>query len=189
MQNKIIDETLILNVISGSTSAQKKFVEIAGKIIFGALSSFHQFDQEDKNDLFQTIFLKLFDDNMRRIKMWNKKSKFSTYLYMITTNSALDFLNSKYFKQKLMSNSAIDTDSIGLVDKKNESELIINKITINMCKQKLRPIEKDIIELYYGAGYKEKDIAEKLNISINTISSIKNRAIKKIKKDIMQEFR
>ena len=31
-----------------------------------------------------------------------------------------------------------------------------------MCKEKLRPIEKDIIDLYYGQGYKEKDISKKL---------------------------
>ena len=63
-----------------------------------------------------------------------------------------------------------------------------DKMTLDMCKEKLRPIEKDIIELYYSQGYKERDISEKLNISINTISSIKNRALKKIRKDVMQEF-
>ena len=57
-----------------------------------------------------------------------------------------------------------------------------------MSREKLRPVEKQIVDLYYYDGYKEKEIAEKLKISINTVSSIKNRAIKKIRKDIMQEF-
>ena len=57
-----------------------------------------------------------------------------------------------------------------------------------MALDKLRPIEKEIIDLYYNKGYKEKNIAEELNISINTVSSIKNRAIKKLRKDIAQEF-
>ena len=78
------------------------------KIIFGALSSFHQFDINDKNDLLQAIFLKLFKDDMSRIKRWNQRAKFSTYLYMITTNSALDYLDSKHFKRRLLSNSDID---------------------------------------------------------------------------------
>ena len=50
-------------------------------------------------------------------------------------------------------------------------------------------IEKDIIELYYGKGYKEKDISKKLKMSINTISSIKSRALKKLRKNVMQEYR
>ena len=114
MQNEIIDQGLISKVIEGSASHQKKFVKIAEKIIFGALCSFHQFDNEDKNDLLQNIFLKLFKDDMSRIKMWNKKAKFSTYLYMITTNSALDYLDSKHFKRKLLSDSNIDVNSISL---------------------------------------------------------------------------
>ena len=98
MQNKIIDEKLVLKVIEGSIAHQKEFVLIAEKIIYGALSSFYQFGKEDKDDLLQAIFLKLFKDNMRRISMWNKKASFSTYLYRITTCCALDYLDSKYFQ-------------------------------------------------------------------------------------------
>ena len=61
-------------------------------------------------------------------------------------------------------------------------------MTLDLCKEKLRPIEKDIIELYYNKGYKEKDISEKLKISINTISSIKSRALKKLRKSVVQEY-
>ena len=188
MQNKIIDEKLILKVIEGSPNHQKEFVRIAEKIIYGALSSFHQFDNEDRNDLLQVIFLKLFKDNMKRISMWNKKAKFSTYLYKITTFCALDYLNSKYFKQKLLSSSDVDLNTVGTFDRQFDPELVINQITLNISIEKLRPIEKDIIRLYYKKGYKEKHIAKRLSISINTVSSIKNRAIKKLKKDIVQEF-
>ena len=65
---------------------------------------------------------------------------------------------------------------------------MIDSITLEMCVEKLRPVEKDIINLYYNEGYKERDIADQLDVSINTVSSIKNRAIKKIKKNIMQDF-
>ena len=188
MQNKIIDEQLITEVIKGSVSHQREFVNIAEKIIFGALSSFHQFDINDKNDLLQAIFLKLFKDDMSRIKKWNKRAKFSTYLYMIATNSALDYLDSKHFKRKFLSNSDIEIDSIGSFDKNSDPARVIDLITLGMCIEKLRPIEKDIINLYYNEGYKERDIADELDVSINTVSSIKNRAVKKIRKNIMQDF-
>ena len=187
MQNKIIDKELVLNVIRGSNHHQRQFVDIAEKIIFGALSSFDQFNQSDKEDLLQNIFLKLFKDNMRRIKMWNQKAKFSTYLYMISSNAALDYLESKHFKRRFLSDSLINIDNIKSYFR-NSSDAIIDKISLDMCLEKLRPIEKQIINLYYSKGYKEKEIALKLNISINTVGSIKNRAIKKMRKDIMQEF-
>ena len=188
MQNKIIYENLILKVIENSNSHQIEFVKIAEKIIFGALSSFHQFENEDREDLLQVIFLKLFEDDMRRIKMWNKKAKFSTYLYRITTFCALDYINSKSFKQTQLSGSDIDVDSIKNSNEMGNPEKVVNSITLDMCKEKLRPIEKEIIELYYKKGYKEKHIADELDMSINTVSSVKNRAVKKLKKYAMQEF-
>ena len=188
MQNKIIDRNLILNVIKGSECHQKQFIRIAEKIIFGALSSFDQFDQSDKEDLLQNIFLKLFKDNMRRIKMWNEKAKFSTYLYMIASNCALDYLDSKHFKRKLLSNSLFELDNVRSYSNDNP-ESIIDKISLDMCAEKLKPVEKIIINLYYRYGYKEREIAKELDISINTIGSIKNRAIKKIRKKITQDFR
>jgi RNA polymerase sigma-70 factor (ECF subfamily) len=187
MQNKIIDKVLILNVIKGSETHQRKFIKIAEKIVYGALSSFNQFDQQDKEDLLQNVFLKLFKDDMRRIKMWNEKAKFSTYLYMIASNSALDYLDSKHFKRKLLSNSLVDIDSVKSTINNNPNK-VIDKISLGMCVDKLRPIEKEIISLYYKNGFKEKEIAEKLDVSINTISSIKSRAIKKIRKNITKEF-
>tara|TARA_B110000116_G_scaffold195473_1_gene170278 strand:- start:589 stop:1161 length:573 start_codon:yes stop_codon:yes gene_type:complete len=188
MQNDTIDKKLIQYVLDNSSKHQLKFVKIAEKIIFGALSKFHQIDEIEKEDLAQSIFLKLFDKDKRRIRMWNEKAKFSTYLYMISSNHAIDYLGSKYSRQKKANDPNIDVHSVDLHNNQSSEDAMIDKMTLDMCKEKLRPIEKDIIELYYSQGYKERDISEKLNISINTISSIKNRALKKIRKDVMQEF-
>tara|TARA_B100002052_G_scaffold293351_1_gene316339 strand:- start:1546 stop:2118 length:573 start_codon:yes stop_codon:yes gene_type:complete len=188
MEPESIDKQLINHVIENSHKHQIKFIKIAEKIIFGALSKFHQIDESQKKDLAQSIFLKLFEKDKRRIRMWNARSKFSTYLYMITSNHAIDFLGSKYVAQTKANKSNIDVQSVNVYDKSNSEDNLIDKMTLDMCKEKLRPIEKDIIELYYNKGYKEKDISEKLKISINTISSIKSRALKKLRKNVVQEY-
>ena len=189
MELESIDKQLINQVVENSHKHQIKFVKIAEKIIFGALSKFHQIDEVQKKDLAQSIFLKLFENDKRRIRMWNGKSKFSTYLYMITSNYTIDYLGSKYVAQTKANNSNIDVQSINLYEKSSSGDNLIEKITLDMCKEKLRSIEKNIIELYYGKGYKEKDISKKLKMSINTISSIKSRALKKLRKNVMQEYR
>ena len=188
MKHQSIDKKLIQQVLNDSHRGQIEFVKISEKIVFGALTSFHQLDELERQDLVQSVFLKLFDKDKRRIRMWNKKAKFSTYLYMISSNHAIDYLGSKYSKQKKVNDPNVDVYLVDLHDNKKSEDSILDKMTLDICKEKLRPIEKDIIELYYGQGYKERDISEKLNISINTISSIKNRALKKLKKDVMQEF-
>ena len=91
--------------------------------------------------------------------------------------------------------TAIEAKAVGVnmvfapvLDINNNPNKVIDKISLDMCVDKLRPVEKEIISLYYKDGYKEKEIANKLDVSINTVSSIKNRAIKKIRKNITQEF-
>ena len=189
MKNEsFIDENLIQRVLNDSPKHQLRFVQIAEKIIFGALSKFHQIDEVEKKDLAQSIFLKLFDKDKRRIRMWSGKAKFSTYLYMISNNHAIDYLGSKYTNQSRANDSNIDVQSVDFPSNRSSEDSIIDKMTLDMCKEKLRSVEKDIVELYYGEGYKEKEISKKLNMSINTISSIKSRALKKLRKNVLQEY-
>ena len=107
---------------------------------------------------------------------------------MISNNHAIDYLGSKYTNQSRANDSNIDVQSVDFPSNRSSEDSIIDKMTLDMCKEKLRSVEKDIVELYYGEGYKEKEISKKLNMSINTISSIKSRALKKLRKNVLQEY-
>ena len=69
MEPESIDKQLVNHVIENSHKHQIKFIKIAEKIIFGELSKFHQIDESQKKDLAQSIFLKLFEKDKRRIRM------------------------------------------------------------------------------------------------------------------------
>ena len=65
----------------------------------------------------------------------------------------------------------------------DESCSLLHEIINN----KLSDIEKKIIKMYYGIGgreYKQKEIAEILNIKQYTVSRIKNKTIDKLRKYI-----
>ena len=62
----------------------------------------------------------------------------------------------------------------------SNEDLFSLKSSIN----KLNTNEREIISLFYFKQLKEREIAEKLSKPINTISSIKNRALKKLKNDL-----
>ena len=113
--------------------------------------------------------------------MWKGKSKFSTYLYMVTMNTALDYLNSAgYNRTKNSENS----DNLQIESQNLEnSDLYSLKQAINILKYS----ESVVIELYYFKQLKEKEIAVELNKSINTISSFKYRALQKMK-NYLKEF-
>ena len=170
-----LNKVLIKKVLNDDELSILKFIKLSEPLIWGALLKYNQISESEKEDIFQEIYLKLFSNKKERIKMWKGQSKFSTYLYMITVNSALDYLKSSgYIKSRNYENEE------NLNNQSHFTELA-NIYSLKQAIKNLKKNEKQIIELYYFKQMKEKEISELLDKSINTISSIKFRAIKKMK--------
>ncbi len=180
--NKIvsIDEYLIREVLNDNEKIIVRFVELTSPYIYGALYKFTQLNREEIDDLYQSVFLKLFEKNKYRIKNWNRKSKFTTYLYMIVINTVKDYLRSSGYKHNLQW-----VDSEGQVA--NGNDHAIDSETLQYCFKHLSGYEQEVIDFYFFKEMKEREIAEKLNKPLNTISSIKYRALKKIRKILKEK--
>ncbi len=186
MKNQtIITTQLIQKVIEDDPQSSREFIELAQPFVYGALQTFHQLSQEDKDDIFQKTFVKLFDKDKKHIRNWNQKSKFTTYLYLIVTNLARDFINSAYFRRV----GDVSTQD-GLSNVENmvtfRDASVENSLSIEEFINILNNSEREVVEMYYYDGYNEREISEELCKSINTISSLKSRALKKMRK-YMQE--
>lgn len=170
-----LNQNLIQKVLDNDNSAVIEFIKLAEPLVWGALYKYDQLSQEEREDIFQNIFLKLFSNDKRRIQMWKGNSKFSTYLYMITMNSTLDYLKSSgYVKTK-------DYKEIDFLDIETQNNEFSDVYSLKQAISKLKTSEKEVIELFYFKQLKEKEIAVHLEKSINTISSLKYRAIQKMK--------
>jgi RNA polymerase sigma factor (sigma-70 family) len=170
-----LNHKLIQKVLDNDNSAVIEFIKLAEPLVWGALYKYDQLSQEEREDIFQNIFLKLFSNEKRRIKMWKGNSKFSTYLYMITMNSTLDYLKSSgYVKTK-------DYKEIDSLDIETQNNEFSDVFSLKQAISKLKASEKEVIKLFYFKQLKEKEIAVHLEKSINTISSLKYRAIQKMK--------
>lgn len=166
---------LIQKVLDNDNSAIIEFIKLAEPLVWGALFKYDQLSEEEREDIFQNIFLKLFSNDKKRIKMWQRKSKFSTYLYMITMNTALDYLKSAGY------NKSKESQELETTLSDNSFTDFADIFSLKQAIKQLKEIEQKVIELYYFQQLKEKEIAEQLEKSINTISSIKYRAVKKMK--------
>jgi RNA polymerase sigma factor (sigma-70 family) len=54
-----------------------------------------KYSGEDPDDLAQTIFLKLIEDDYRKVRAFQGKSSFTTYLYTVINHILLDYMRSK----------------------------------------------------------------------------------------------
>lgn len=125
-------------------------------------------DRDDAQDIAQEAFIKAFN-NLGKFS--SAQSRFSTWLYKIATNLALDHLR----KQKKI----VHVEDIELVAQVTEPAFINDdeRAAVRLAVSKLSPPEyKEAIEAYYWQGLSYEQIATKMNKPVNTIGTYIRRA-------------
>ena len=135
---------------------------------------------EDAYDITQETLLKIF----KNIKYFEGKSKFSTWIYRIVTNTALDFIK-KHRKANVYSlNAEMGEEGDSYIDNiKDDSptphELVESEETKRLVHQaldKLSPNHKAVLVLRDINGLSYEEIAQVLLCSEGTVKSRINRA-------------
>ena len=133
----------------------------------------------DAEDLLQDEFIKIFD----KIKQFKGVGSFEGWLKRIITNAAINNYQrkNKYFVE-------IDNENIKEIpdDFEDDTELIntISKEQIINEVNNLPNGYKIVFNLYVIEGYSHKEIAETLNISVNTSKSQLSRARKTLQEQL-----
>ena len=135
-------------------------------------------DHEDINDTLQDIFLKAYEN----IESFDRKRKFSTWLYRISHNELINALKKKKKSLPLfdldvfLPISLHDRTLVENIDKKEIGQII------NQCLDKLTPKYREPIILYYFENLTYQEIAEVLEIPLSTVGIRIKRAKEKMKK-------
>jgi RNA polymerase sigma-70 factor (family 1) len=137
--------------------------------------------EEEAEEVVSDVFLNIWLQKQHLAKVNN----ISTYLYTAIRNTALNYLKKRnatnllyktqYIKAALTATALMPDDV--LITKENEME-------IERAVNYLPPVCKMIFKLVREDGLKYKDVAEILDISVNTVNVQMSIAVKKITKHI-----
>ncbi len=132
-------------------------------------------NKDDADDLTIEAFGRAF----KKLEQYTPNYAFSTWLFKIASNNAIDFLR----KKKLTSAISLDTkndnsdyDSSNLIKSThlNPEEFYIKKQKVEMVRtviDKLKPKYKELVELFYFQELSHEEISERLNLPIGTIKA------------------
>lgn len=143
----------------------------------------------EADDVTQEVFTKV----SRSLQGFKGESKLSTWLYRIATNSALDRLRTPSLKHSIESLNSKEKETVEDRDvwtgqKKASPELKIIRKEMNSCIReyinKLPADYKTIIILSELEGFKNKEIADILQISLETVKIRRHRARANLKKEL-----
>ena len=134
-------------------------------------------DQDASKDAVQDVFIKIWENN---IEFQNKNSA-KSYLYMAVKNRCLDILKSSHLKV-VDDNTPMESLEFFTDDSFFHKELLLIEIS--------NAIEKAVNSLPYKCAriidlslkqYSNKEIAELLSISVNTVKTQKKIAYQKLR--------
>ena len=134
-------------------------------------------NKDDAEDLTIDAFGKAF----KHLSQYSTQYAFSTWLFKIASNNAIDFIRrNKEHKNVLSLNKSIDTDGgeelaalikgTGL----NPEESVIRKQNIDRIRviiEKLKPNYREIVELFYIEELSNEEIAKRVNLPVNTVKT------------------
>ena len=152
----------------------KKYCKRVYKFGYSILKSI-----EETENLTQDVFLNLWE-NRHKVE---KDSSIKSYVFTITYNSAISIIRKKakesQFVEYLKTLQEINEQPVNV-------ELEYNELTnrLDQIINELPPRQKEVYLLHRVEGLKYIEIAEQLNISINTIENHMSRALKTIREKL-----
>lgn len=135
---------------------------------------------EDQQDVFQDIILQLW----KSFETFRGDSQISTWIYKVSLNTIL--VKVRNAKKKIV------TESIGCSEPSFSNVLVDDGLEfLNLVIQSLEGLDKAIVILYLE-GYKNKEIAQMLNLTPTNVSTRLNRVRTELKakfKNQQHEFK
>jgi len=155
------DWNAVQDCLSGKTEAFEMIVERHQKAIFNAALRMVE-DYEDAQDITQTVFVKAFD----KLSSYNPKFKFFSWIYKMTMNESINFLNQRKHHEELHP---------GLFSKEKTPEEKLEQAILSdkvqdalMC---LQPEYRATVVLRHFEEFSYREIAFILEIPEKTVKS------------------
>lgn len=168
------EKELLNQARGGSIEAFEKILFLYEKPIYNYIYRLTR-QKEDAEDLTQKTFIKLY----KILKTINLEKSFKSWLYKIATNTTYDWFrkkkreaeflvpeSDKYFETIDADEAYYDVVEVGLLDK---------------ALAEIKPIFRSVILLYYKDGLTYQEIADTLQIPINTVKTHLRRAKEELK--------
>lgn len=183
-QSEKSDEELLREIAEKN---EKAFNELYKRYIGMVFSVAKDYFPIEAEDIAQKVFINIH----KKAGLYSNNGKVSNWIYSIAKNSSISHVRKRWNQTLLESQS----DGLGYLIDNLPSELenpwryLDTKECFDSFGSGLEELSSDQreVSLCSFIGFSEKDIAKKMNVSVGTVKSRKNRAREKLKEK-MKEY-
>jgi RNA polymerase sigma factor (sigma-70 family) len=177
IQDIVISEDEIVRLLRAKDQKAIRYIyDNYCKALLGLIFRIVQ-DQELAEEILQETF----------VKIWNNvasydaaKGKLYTWMLNIARNLAIDKVRSSEFKKAAQTQTI--EKSVHSINKDFQVGINPDTIDVKELVNKLRPEQKELIDLIYFYGYTQAEAAEKLKMPLGTVKTRVRSAIGELRK-------
>ncbi|RYZ27489.1 MAG: sigma-70 family RNA polymerase sigma factor, partial [Chitinophagaceae bacterium] len=185
MHTETPDIDLIQLVLAGSQAEYAQLVDRYRNFVFTIVLRYVK-SREDAEEVSQDIFIKAY----RSLADFKGASKFSTWLYTITTTTCLSFLRKKKLEVHSLDNERVFAVADN-IDGGMSANQIEQKSRVNMVNEAIKllsPDDAQVITLFYKGEQTLDEIAEIMGKEPNAVKVQLHRARTRLKEKMQKHF-
>lgn len=134
-------------------------------------------DRDDAEDVAQKAFIKAYD---KLHDFDGDKARYSTWLYRIATNMALDILK---IQKRIIPSDMEDVEGAGALDAALMHDETIRDVRAAVLGL-MPPEQRRVIEAFYWDGKSYQAVADEMGVPINTVKSWMHRAKQQLRSQL-----
>ena len=190
------DHKLLTQCLSGDKKAQERFVRNFSNLVYRTIQHTFilkhlPFTYADLEDLHNTVFLMLFENQCNKLRQYRGKNgcSLATWIRIVTIRIVLNQFRKKgidsiawqYNRIAFEDIPELKEDAPGPLAKMEEAE---RKQLIEKGIRNLPSRDRLFLMLHFEKGFSIKEVAETMQLSIDNAYTIKHRAVQKLKSQI-----
>ena len=176
---KMSEEQLVKKCLEKDTLAQKHLFDVYSKKMMGVCLRYSR-DSDEAQDVLQIGFIKVFE----KLDMYNRTGSLEGWIRKIIVNTALDSIRKN---KKFMNDVEIEKVDYQLHNYNEDAVDVLSAQDLLAVIQKMPVGFKTVFNMYVIEGYSHQEIADELNISVNTSKSQLSRARAHLQKVLTKE--
>jgi len=180
MGEKKLEAQLVQNCRDGDTTAFSKLINIYRTRLFTYLLRLSR-DRMTAEDLLQDTLIKVW----KGIKNYNEQQKFSSWLFTIAHNVAIDTLRTKKLRN-IASSINDEVERTSGITPHSELVAVETRLALGKVVEALPENQKQVFLLRQHSGMPFKEIALVLNQPLNTVLSQMHYAVKKLRESLRE---
>ncbi len=188
------DGELIARVVGGDPAAADLFVGRFGRFVLCILGRGLNLATQDAEEVFQQVWLRLWEDDYRRLRHWRGEGEFKSYLAILVRRAAYDYLRARS-KNGWLDNSPDDSVLSGQFDpaalEPGADEMAAAaelRQATRSALARLNPRDRDLITRRHMQGQSYREIAEEMHLTVNNVGVALSRAEGRLRAIMIERY-